>query len=68
MEDFAQVTLAALYEAKEVGFIDLERHKAALMVKTGLTEAKVIEMLRLLNHAGKFELDEKEGKIKKITL
>jgi len=70
LEDFAQVTLAALYENEQhqIGYIDLERHVAALMVKTGLTEPKVIEMLKLLNHAGKFELDEKEGKIKKLTI
>jgi hypothetical protein len=63
LEEFAQLTQAALFQAKEIGSIPLNSHVCRLMLKSGLTRGRVIEMLQLLNGCGMFELDLVNDKI-----
>jgi hypothetical protein len=58
---------AALYAKKEEGWIPLSKTVATLMIDTGLTKRKVMEILMLLNEAGNFELNETEDKISRAT-
>jgi predicted PP-loop superfamily ATPase len=39
-----------------------------IMLATGLTKSKVIEYLELLNSDGQFEIDHKEGNIKRLQV
>jgi hypothetical protein len=54
---------ARLNENKNVGYIQLKRTVAEIMVDTGLTRTKVMEYLQLLNDSGEFEINEAEDKI-----
>lgn len=54
---------ARLNENKNVGYIQLKRTVAEIMIDTGLTKIKVMEYLQLLNDSGEFEINEAEDKI-----
>lgn len=62
--EIARLTHAALFEAKDVGWISLSRWVTKLMIKMGLTRKKIMEILRLLADDEQFVVDEKDAKIR----
>lgn len=46
--EIARIIQAALYEAKEIGWIQLSKIVTKIMIKTGLTRNNVMEILNLL--------------------
>lgn len=59
---------ARLNENKNVGYIQLKRTVAEIMVDTGLTRTKVMEYLQLLNDSGEFEINEAVDKITRLAV
>jgi hypothetical protein len=59
---------ARLNENKNVGYIQLKRTVAEIMIDTGLTKIKVMEYLQLLNDSGEFEINEAEDKITRLAV
>jgi hypothetical protein len=59
---------ARLNENKNVGYIQLKRTVAEIMIDTGLTKIKVMEYLQLLNDPGEFEINEAEDKITRLAV
>jgi hypothetical protein len=63
--EIARMVHAALYEARNIGWISLSRTVTKIMIGTGLTRKTVVGILKLLADDNQFELDEKGDKIKK---
>ena len=66
--EIARLTHSALFEAKCVGWIQLSKWVAKLMIKTGLTRNKVMEILRLLADDEQFILDEENDRISRVQV
>ncbi len=64
--EVARIVMSLLFQSKEVGWIPLKSTLAKIMVETGLTKMKVLEYLQLKSDEGVFDLDETEGRIKKV--
>jgi len=64
LEKIAQAIHAALYNNKELGYIPLKKTVALQMLDTGLTKAKIIEYLSLLEVNGQFEMDVEKDQIR----
>lgn len=55
---------AALYADKACGYTSLSKVESRIEVEIGLRSDKILEILRLLNKAGYFDLDEGNDQIK----
>jgi hypothetical protein len=62
-----RIVHAALYADREIGWTSLSKVACTIEVETGLTNIKIIEILRLLSKTGSFEIDEKDDKITPAT-
>jgi ABC-type taurine transport system substrate-binding protein len=61
--EIARIIQSALYEAKDAGWIQLSTWVTKIMIRTGLTRNKVMEIMKLLSDDGQFELDETNYRI-----
>jgi hypothetical protein len=64
----ARTIQALLFQNREAGFISLRKTVAQLMLEHGLTKAKVMEYLNLLQELGQFEMDVEKDQIRKVAV
>jgi hypothetical protein len=55
---------ASLYADKTTGYTSLSKVESRVEVEIGLRSDKILEILRLLDKAGYFELDEEKDQIR----